>query len=272
MVRVQLSGTKETMLATLWGRALDSRSARPVLGDTAADEAIGRLDYDFGKLMKPSMALSVALRAKSIDTWAREALAANPGASVLHLGCGLDTRVFRIDPPPESRWFDVDFPEIAQLRHQLWPELDERENYRVLATSVTDWAWLEEVPADRPVVVVAEGLTMYLRDAEAEGLFRRVVERFPSGEFVFDIFSKLGIKAQKMNPVVRKSGSTLYWGLDDSRELEKFGLELVDEHLAQQFASEEDLPKLPLVPRLQLAALRWVPAVNRMGRIVRCRF
>ncbi|MGC7100363.1 class I SAM-dependent methyltransferase [Amycolatopsis lurida] len=272
MVRVQLTGTKETMLATLWGRALDSRAAQPVLGDTAADEALGRLDYDFGKLMKPSMALSVALRAKSIDAWARAALEAQPGATVLHLGCGLDTRVFRLDPPPETRWFDVDFPEIADLRHQLWPELDERPGYRLIASSVTELGWLDEVPADRPVVVIAEGLTMYLREAEIEALIRRIVERFPSGEFVFDLFSKLGIKSQKLNPVVRKSGSTLYWGVDDSRELERYGLELVDEHNATQFASEEDLPKVGVVPRLQLKALRWFPAVNRMGRIVRCRF
>ncbi|AXB45832.1 class I SAM-dependent methyltransferase [Amycolatopsis albispora] len=272
MVRVQLSGTKETMLATLWGRALDSRSPRPVLGDTAADEAIGRLDYDFGKLMKPSMALSVALRAKSIDTMARDALAARPGATVLHLGCGLDTRVFRLDPSPETRWFDVDFPEIVELRHQLWPELDERPGYRVIASSVTDRAWLDEVPAEQPVVVIAEGLTMYLREAEVRELFGRITERFPGGEFVFDLFSRLGIKAQKINSVVRKSGSTLYWGLDDSRELSDYGLELVEERMAAQFASEEDLGRVGTVPRLQLKALRWFPAVNRMGRIVRCRF
>jgi O-methyltransferase involved in polyketide biosynthesis len=29
---------------------------------------------------------------------------------VLHLACGLDTRVHRLDPPSSVRWFDVDYP------------------------------------------------------------------------------------------------------------------------------------------------------------------
>jgi hypothetical protein len=53
-------------------------------------------------------------------------LRANPVATVLHLGCGLDSRVFRIDPPPTVRWFDAVpfltmrelFPELATSRVQ----------------------------------------------------------------------------------------------------------------------------------------------------------
>src|ERR1700722_2920006 len=46
---ITLTGTQETMLATLYGRALDSRSRNSVLNDTAAGDAVERIDYDFGK-------------------------------------------------------------------------------------------------------------------------------------------------------------------------------------------------------------------------------
>ena len=45
-------------------------------------------------------------------------------------------------------------------------------------------------------------------------LLRRVVERFPSGELQFDAFSRTGIRAQVVNTIVRRSGSTLHWGID----------------------------------------------------------
>ena len=55
---------------------------------------------------------------------------------------------------------------------------------------------------------------MYLTRADGIALLRRIVEKFPSGELQFDAFNRLGIKSQWMNAVVRRSGSTLYWGIN----------------------------------------------------------
>jgi hypothetical protein len=52
-------------------------------------------------------------------------------------------------------------------------------------------------------------LTYYLTQDDGIALLRRVVERFPSGELHFDVCNWLSIKVQKLNPVVRRSGSTL---------------------------------------------------------------
>jgi O-methyltransferase involved in polyketide biosynthesis len=52
--------------------------------------------------------IGVALRAHILDEWAREFLLHYADAAVVHPGCGLDSRVFRIDPPPSVAWYDVD--------------------------------------------------------------------------------------------------------------------------------------------------------------------
>ena len=49
MEKVRLSGEKATMLATLYGRALDAASPSPILGDTTALEAVRSIDTDFSK-------------------------------------------------------------------------------------------------------------------------------------------------------------------------------------------------------------------------------
>jgi hypothetical protein len=50
MEKVRFTEEKATNLATLYGRALDYRSADPVLGDKAADDAVRRIDFDFSKV------------------------------------------------------------------------------------------------------------------------------------------------------------------------------------------------------------------------------
>ena len=150
-------------------------------------------------------------RSAHFDNWARQFLAVHPEAIVLHLGCGLDSRYFRLDPGPGVEWYDVDYPDVAELRRQLFPA---REHCHVVAASVTDPAWLADIPADRPTLMIGEGLTMYLTEEDGVALLRRIVEHAPSGELQFDAFSRFGIKTQWTNTVVRRSGATLYWGID----------------------------------------------------------
>ncbi|WP_037315220.1 class I SAM-dependent methyltransferase [Amycolatopsis orientalis] len=271
MEKVRFTEEKATMLATLYGRALDARSERPILGDKAADEAVKQIDYDFGSLgVDGQLGLTVALRAKPMDDWATAFLWDHPDATVVQLGCGMDSRVYRVDPPPSVRWFDVDYPEVVDLRGRIYPD---REGYRTIGSSVTDFEWIDEIPSDKPGLVIAEGLTMYLRPSEGEELLRRLIAHFPQGgEMVFDTFSRLGIKLQKLNPVVRKAKATLYWGIDEISELERLGLTLVSKLDSTDYATPEVKDLLSPSMRAQLWFAGLFPAFKKMGRILRFRF
>ena len=190
-LHVDLSGAPQTMLATFYAKALDADLPKPILGDRFAKEIVERIDYDWKKTaITPANSPSVTTRSAHFDNWARQFLAVNPEAVVLHLGCGLDARAFRLDPGPGVEWYDVDYPDVAHLREQLYPT---RDQYHVIAASVTDPGWFAEIPRDRPTLMVGEGLTM----------------------------NRLGIKSQWMNSVVRRSGATLYWGIDGPEDVIK---------------------------------------------------
>ncbi len=211
-VHVDFNGPPQTMLATLYAKALDADLPNPILGDRYAKEIVERIDYDWTKTaIAARNSPSVTTRTAHFDTWAQQFLAVHARAVVLHLGCGLDSRYFRLHPGPEVEWYDIDYPEVADLCTQLYPV---RDHYHVVAASVTDPAWLAEMPNDRPTLMIGEGLTMYLSEQDGVALLRRVVDRFPCGELQFDAFNRLGIKSQWMNTVVRRSGSTLRWGID----------------------------------------------------------
>jgi O-methyltransferase involved in polyketide biosynthesis len=217
MDKVELTGDRLTLLATLYGKALDSRSAHPILGDRFADDVVRQLDYDFSRLKVPQGAdISLPVRAKHLDGWTREFLAAHPRATVLHLGCGLDSRVFRVDPPPGVHWYEVDQPEVIALRGRVYPP---RRDVALIGASVTEPGWLEELPETGAALVVAEGLVHYLAEADAIALFRRVVERFDHGELIFDAYSKWMERLVGLYPMARSIGLKLAWALDDPDEL-----------------------------------------------------
>jgi O-methyltransferase involved in polyketide biosynthesis len=108
-------------------KRFDNCAEKPILGDKFADEVVRHIDFDFEKLKVPKGAeITLPMRAKHLDQWTREFLAANLVSTVLHLGCGLDSRVFRIGPPATVRWYDVDMPDVIELRRRLYPERHDR--------------------------------------------------------------------------------------------------------------------------------------------------
>jgi O-methyltransferase involved in polyketide biosynthesis len=217
--KIHVPQERKSYLSTIYGKALDARSEHPILGDTFADEAVRRIDFDFEKLAGGGdAAITLPFRAKFFDDWTREFLSAHPDSTVLHLGCGIDTRVFRVDPPASVRWFDVDLPEVIDLRKQLYPD---RPGYKMIATSVADLKWLDAIPSDKPVLVVGEGLVQYLTVDERDALFNKVTEQFPSGEIIFDAYG--GPTTAVLNLVLRatRTGLRLYGPLKDGHEIEE---------------------------------------------------
>jgi methyltransferase (TIGR00027 family) len=184
--KVDFTGVQATMLVTLFLRAMDCKEKEPILGDRFAVEAVDRIEYDWAKVDKPNITrnrFGVALRAKQFDDWATEFLCRNADATVLHLACGLDGRAFRLDLPAGAHWFDVDLSDVMELRRKLYAEAD---GYRMIAASVTDEVWLEEIPAGKPVLIIAEGLLMYLHETEVRQLLLRLTDHFRTGELIFD--------------------------------------------------------------------------------------
>ena len=207
-----------TNLCTLYLRAYESRSPAPILGDTAAAEAVDRIEYDWARMrraMHPgSNQYMVTMRAKQLDDWSTDFLRRYPNAVVLHLGCGMDTRAFRLHPPETVQWFDIDQPNVIALRRKLY---DDRGGYRMIGSSVTDGGWLDEIPTDHPMLMVAEGLVMYLIEREVRTLLQRLTDRFGGGELIFDTVSPIGPQLSK----VLTKGITK-WGIRDAREIERW--------------------------------------------------
>jgi O-methyltransferase involved in polyketide biosynthesis len=267
---------EETALATQYARALDSRSRHSILGDDLADEVIAGIDYDFAGLgVIPSVVCLVALRAKMLDDRARAFTAEHPDAVVVDLGAGLDSAVFRVDPPPTVDWYSVDLPAMIRLRDALLPHRDLSHS---VAASVADLDWADAIPADRPTMVVADGLFPFLSDSVVVAVLRLITERFESGMVAFNDYgtvSRLNRLARRMT-TRKRMFRTMYsvWsfgGFQDARHPQTWNpdLRLVEE--ASVF-HEPEAASFPPMLRLGSRVAARVPAVASKARILRYRF
>jgi O-methyltransferase involved in polyketide biosynthesis len=268
---VELVGVQKTLSPVLKAKALDNRLPAPILGDVCAEQTMRRLDpgYDKGMFGASQLGLAAVVRAKALDDWARSFLADHGDAVVLNLGCGLDARVYRIEPSADVDWYDLDYPAVVDLRRQFLPP---REHYTLIGSDVTDLTWLERIPRGRPVLLIAEGLVPYLTEADARLLLTSVVDAFPTGQMLFDIVSVAAWRGSKWDPLGRKYNAQFHCGFNDPAAPADWHprLEYVDE------APMNDSPlltaKAPATVRRMYRLMNLLPAFKRSSRILRFRF
>jgi O-methyltransferase involved in polyketide biosynthesis len=260
--KITLTPEQETLLIVLYTKA---QPDNPLFFDPIAQDILERVDYDFKGLRVPyKTVVLVCQRAKKMDAVTRGFLAENPGGVVLHLGCGLDGRFWRVDDGKVS-WYDLDMPPVVALRNQFYPE---NERYHMIASTVTDLAWVDTVDArGRPVLVVAEGLLMYLGDADVKRLLLRLQTAFPGCRLVADVFSRMTARSATRHPSLKQTRATLGWGVDDPHEIEAWspGIRLLEEWY---FTQDPDLARLSLGYRLAYKVAGAFKVVQRAHRIL----
>lgn len=213
MNKVNLTGVPETMLITLQARAQYSRSHPHLLSDPQAIDMVSRLDYDFSIARSDTMASSgVAARTLLFDDLVRDFLARHPGCTVVNLACGLDTRFHRVDDG-QVRWYNLDLPEVIALREQL---LDPVDRVRNVASSALDPDWPGQVTAMGDVLVVVEGLTMYLSADEVRAMMTIIRDAFPRSTALIEVMAPLFQRFGRERSVVA-SGARFTYGCRNGR-------------------------------------------------------
>ncbi len=264
--KITLTKEQETLLIPLYVKAQDN----PILVDEKARQILDEIRYDFRALKIPQKtAVTLRIRARQMDVYTQEFLARHPQALVLHLGCGLDSRCQRV-PAPQAQWYDLDFPDVIELRRKFYPETGA---YHMIASSVTDLAWLDQVPEvpGQQVFVVAEGLLMYLREEEVRQLFLALHHKYPGCSLVCDVFSKLTAQRVQAHPSLHKTGAAVRWGIDDPREIESWtageepGIRLKEEWF---FSQSPEIDRLGWFYRLMFRLVGSIQAVQKAQRLL----
>ena len=223
-VHVNLGDVQKTLLLPLWGRAQESRKPKPLLVDETAVRIIDQVDFDFSAIAgNVSHLAQVGWVKRSLlyDRAITEFLRSHPQATIVNIGCGLDTTFERTDNG-QLRWYDLDLPDVIALRRRF---IQENERRTFLATSFLESDWLEEIDVRESVLFMAAGVFYYFAESQIRSFMIRLLDRYPGSELLFDASSPLGVKVCNKQVVV-SSGlgekSYLVWGLRRTKDLEQW--------------------------------------------------
>ncbi|MBN2807812.1 MAG: class I SAM-dependent methyltransferase [Prolixibacteraceae bacterium] len=263
--KVLLSKEMETLLIPLYGKAMASTKKRPILIDYKAREIVENIEYDFGALKIPAKTNTMmCMRAKLLDDFTMKFLEKKMDCAVFHLGCGLDGRYYRVNNP-KVNWYDLDFPEVISIKEKFCPETNK---YHLIASSVTNWKWIEEIPAHHPHnLVIAEGLLMYLREEEIKTVLLLLKEKLGSYTLIFDAFNTFTARKVNNHPSIKKTKATIHWGIDDASEITRWMpyVTFVDERF---FTSNEVIQKMGWEIRWMYQLAHLFPLARNAQRIL----
>lgn len=211
--KTKLSGVPETMLQTIYARAKESRG-RGAIRDKKAEEIIDRLDYDFSLADRDAaMHSGVIARTIVLDRLTGAWLAQNPGAVVVNIACGLDTRCYRMQG--YSHWYNLDLPETIAVRKKLLPE--DGAISQIAMSAMDGWGG-EIAERGAPALVIIEGLTMYLTEAEVKRIFAVISSRFSAAAIFVEVMNPAVAKRYKEKSI-EGSHAKFTWGVKDGKTL-----------------------------------------------------
>ena len=211
---MKLNNESKTLFIPLLGKAIMSKKGL-FLEDKKTEEILSKIDYDF-KSLKESKWLSMymSLRALIIDELCNKYISKNPGLTVIHLGCGLDSRCLRVNNN-FNVWYDIDYESVIELRKEFY---ETNSKYKMIGSSVLDYNWLSEINASKNILIIAEGLTMYLEQEEIKELLNQINKKFKNVYLIFDAYTTKGVKASKIKNPVNKMNAKIKYGFDNIQE------------------------------------------------------
>jgi O-methyltransferase involved in polyketide biosynthesis len=172
-------------------------------------------------------ARALTRRVLAFDQATNRFIAGHPKCTVINLACGFDTRFWRIENE-KCTYLELDLPGVIQLKKEI---LKDHLRYEMLAGSVLDTAWIDQVTAhgNTDFLLLAEGLWMWFPQAEAVRLFKEIGEKFERSQLVLDVVHERytqGIWKQLV-----RLHSKIDWGLDvawvsgikNAQEIEAYG-------------------------------------------------
>ena len=209
-----MDNVNKTLYIPLRGKAYVSKLGI-LLSDPEAEAIWAAEGFPLkGKSASKWLAYSMGIRAAVFDRWLTAQLEENPDATVLHLGCGLDSRCRRVKTA--NPWFDVDFPAVIDERKRYFSE----EKYYCMIGCDLREDFLQYIPGGGRAIVVMEGISMYLSAGELQAVLSRLAAHFSQVHLLMDTYTRFAAKATKYKNPINDVGVTQVHGFDNPRELE----------------------------------------------------
>lgn len=216
--KVKVTGVPETMIQTLYARAKETGKKNPKIRDEMAVEVVSQLDYDFSKAdQDKAMGYGVIARTIVLDGMVEQYLSTHKNTVVVNIACGMDTRCYRMKGK-YLRWYNVDLPETMEIRSRFFTE---NGSVYQIARSAMDETYVDEITYNgEDVLVIIEGLSMYLNEADVRQMFSIIQKSFQKATVLIEAMSPFVVQHVKEKSI-EGSNAKFTWGVKNGKELQK---------------------------------------------------
>jgi methyltransferase (TIGR00027 family) len=190
--KISIADVAETAYWIAAIRAQETARPDAVFKDALASAVAGPRGMQIARSM-PNSAIThwgVVLRTSAIDRLIEDAVRRGVHTFV-NLGAGMDTRPYRMQLPPDTRWIEIDFENLVQLKNaalnDYTPECRiERVGLNLLDRQARRDAFTAYSSHDGRSMLIAEGVIPYLSNEEAASLAKELRESFQYWILDFD--------------------------------------------------------------------------------------
>jgi methyltransferase (TIGR00027 family) len=267
---MKLTDVSKTALVTLRSHVLESQKKNPIINNPMAEYCLDKLvslaSEDerallFNRKLSSALTSHIALRARKYDSIINDYISKNSSSTVVNLGCGFDTRYWRIDNK-KCEYFELDLPELVEMKKDI---LKEYLGYELIGCSVLDSSWIDRVTSkgNRNFLLIAEGLFMYLPKADVMNLFKTFSDRFYHSQIVLEVATQKYTRGIWKKIVVMKirrnlgfdAGCSYSFGVRKARDIESYanGIRIIGEW---SYVEDDDVrPKV--LKYLGLSRTQW---------------
>lgn len=216
-----MDNVNKTLYIPLYGKALVS-SQKKILNDPKAEEIWEQEKFELkGKSKTKWLAYYMGMRSRVFDEWVSKNV--DETCVVLHLGCGLDSRVLRVKH--DCMWIDVDFERVIDERKKYFEEDD---RYQMISSDIRE-NWYSHLNYKKAIVVL-EGVSMYLKTCELQELLNHLCTHFESVSILLDYYSEKAAKLSKIKNPINEVGVYEVFGFDNPKIFENELLKFVSVH------------------------------------------
>jgi methyltransferase (TIGR00027 family) len=177
----------------------------------------------FGGERGPNMT-NVA-RARYIDDLLRARLARNPALQVVLIGCGFDSRAFRL---AGGSWLELDEPQLIAYKNERLPAAGspnplQRISIDFETESLRDK--LQPLAGSGPTVFVIEGVTMYVTAESLRSTLETLRSLFTAQEVIADLMTRRFIETygKTVKRIIAKLGAQMIPGDQPALPFEQLG-------------------------------------------------
>ena len=231
-----MNSVNKTLYIPLYGKSYVSKKEL-FLDDKKAEEIWEAEEFSLkGKSKSKWLAYYMGIRSAVFDEWIKQLMTELQGAVIIHIGCGMDSRVIRVGTE-NHKWYDVDFSEVIEERKRYYAE---SADYQMIAGDARDCKWLTNIKENKTAIVVMEGVSMYLTIKEMRNLTDSLCAHFEKLALLVDCYTSFAAKMSKHRNPINDVGVIEVYGIDNPQAYQSDKLAYVKEHtmIPQKYIDE----------------------------------